>query len=263
MKSFKKELCLLLIVAFTWSCQKETGNDPTQTNDDLELIMPSIVREGKFDIVPWDNNSALKSTQASAQFTDGGMAMIAGQFFPTVIIGNQRWTIMDFKGTISDPSLSYWDKITYGEITPLDTTRYYSYNAAMTLNGSPTLLNLYAPAGLTEVSNWRIPTWEDESDLYQMAQGDETAINTAMDFNANGMIYHTYSSSHIPTADTIPVLYNPTVAVHWNADYLPYNGSYGTWHLTGSNTVDDFYLFQFQLMLPYAPIRLVQNINPL
>jgi hypothetical protein len=267
MKTLKKTLWLFLLTMFVWNCQQEIDDKYEQPNDDSNLTIPSIVKKGEFDIVPWNNNSYLKSTQSSNLFTDGGMAMIVGQFLPTVIIGNQRWTTMDFKGMISNPSLSKWDNKLYGKTLPMDTTIYYSYNLAMTLNNTPTMINYYAPDGLVERSNWRIPTQSDENNLHIMALGDETAINDAMNFVPNGMIYHEYSSPYISTADTVAVLCNKNASIHWNSEYIPYDGSghgpYGTWHLTGANGTDYIYLFQFQLMMPYAPIRLVQDIDPL
>lgn len=269
MKKNIKKLAVLFIFGLAfYSCQKEDLRQETLTKE-KEFFTPigDNIKEGEFDIVPWGDQSTLKSS-GSYNFIDGGMVMVGGQFMSTVIIGNQRWTTIDFKGLLNDPSFSKWDNLLYGTALSLDTTVYYSYNLAMTLNDSPTMMSYGPPAGLVETSTWRIPSWSDEQHLYQLASGDEEAISTALQYKTTGMVYHEYSSSHIPTADTISVYYNPATTVHWNSDYIPYDGtpggaSNGTYYFTGGNAVDHIYLFQFQLMMPYAPIRLVQNIEPL
>lgn len=224
------------------------------------------------DIVPWSDCSYNKSANLqTTTFMDGGMALIAGHFLPTVIIGNQRWTTMDYKGYLHDSNLSDWDNVMYGIATSIDSTVYYSYNLAMTLNNTPTTLNYYSPVGLVETSSWRIPSWDDENHLHYMTNGNDELINTWLNPLTRGMIYHTYSSFNIQTANIIPCVFAASESVHWNSEYYaPVEndnetefGPYGTWHLTAMNGTDYSYLFQFQLMMPYAPIRLVQNITPI
>lgn len=270
MKNSTKFLLTFIVVLSVWSCQKESFDQETiQDKNDFFTPIGNNAKEGDFDVVPWPEKSNLKSSQSlyDSEFIDGGMVMVGGQFMRTVIIGNQRWTIDDYKMNITDPSLSIWENKIYGDAQQVDTTLYYSYNLAMTLNGSPTMMSYNAPSGLVETSSWRIPTWSDENDLGYMAAGDMEAITNALEYKSTGMIYHEYSSVYIPDADTIPVHLNPTETVHWNSEYIPNDGSgngpFGTWHLTGGNASDYIYLFQFQLMMPYAPIRLVQNIEPL
>lgn len=180
-------MAILFFLGITFnSCQKE---NVTQDNQPLEkdylTPMPTKIAEGKFDVVPqMKNSSTLKATidLYNSEFIDGGMAMIAGQFMPTIIVGNQRWTTVDFKGYINDPSLNKLENTIYGDAKDPNSTNYYSYNLAMTLNGSPTMMNYYAPAGLVELSNWRIPSWSDVNHLGYLSGGDDAKVNTNLKF---------------------------------------------------------------------------------
>ena len=275
MKQIAKSLTLLLFLLFLgtafYSCQKDDicqENEPLA--EDFLTPMPTKTAEGDFDIVPQiEKSSTLKSTTDlyDSEFIDGGMAMIAGQFMPTVIVGDQRWTTVDFKGHIQNASLTNLENSIYGDATDPNSTNYYSYNLAMTLNGSPTMMNYNAPAGLAELSNWRIPSWSDENHLGYMSGGDNAKVNTNLDFKPTGVIYHEYTTSPINPDSVRAVFYNAHMATHWNSEFISGtgtgNGPYGTWHLTGGNCVDYIYLFQFQYMSPHAPIRLVQDIEPI
>lgn len=206
-----------------------------------------------------------------APFRDGGFVMVAGQYLPTVVIGNQRWTTADFKGLLQLDSGNRFDNKLYGNAMNPDSTLYYSYKLAMLLEDSPTLFNAYPPTGLKELSKWRIPEVDDFVRLCYMAESDYVEMNRQLATKTNGMIYHDYSDYNIQIADTIPILRRPDEAIYWCSDWYGPNsgktrgtsGPYGTWHLVAFNGVDFMYIFQFQMMMPHAAIRLVQDIEPL
>lgn len=274
MKRFYIFIATLLVVS---GCEEDLSlcSEGTETEQVSNIVWldKSIKHDlTALDTVPWYDYSYNKSASLqTSSFRDGGMVYVAGQLLPTVIIGDQRWTTMDYKGYLHDSNLSEWDNVMYGVATSSDSTVYYSYNLAMTLNNTITMANFYSPAGLEETSSWRIPSWEDENHLHHLANGNETLINTWLNPLTRGMIYHTYSSYYIPTASIIPCVFAANESVHWNSEYhdpvVNANGSVsgpdGTWHLTAMNGTNHTYLFQFQLMMPYAPIRLVQNVRPI
>lgn len=254
-----------------WELNDFNGLKNQQT--DIIWLDQSIKHDNTpLDTIAWSDLSCNKSYSVyDYSFIDGGMALIAGQFLPTVIIGDQRWTTMDYKGVLHDTSLSDWDNKLYGVATAADSTVYYSYNLAMTLNNTATTFNLYSPTGLVEESNWRIPSTTDDNHLYHLANGNETLINTWLNPLRRGMIYHSYSSFNLTEADTIPCVFAANEAIYWLSEYLDpvveesgaVLGPYGTWHLSAMNGTDHVYMFQFQYMMPYAPIRLVQDIRPI
>lgn len=193
--------------------------------------------------------NGLKSTTISGKqdFVDGGFVQIGMQFFPTKIVGDQRWITVDYTAQISGQTFSNGGTI------------HHSYEAAMSLDGSSTIMNMYAPTGLVENSNWRIPSWSDMNHLGSMTYGDSESAISNLNLTSTGMVqwddsYDASIATHV----------NPTLSVFWNSDFIDatsYNN--GTWHLTATNATDYLYLFQYQTYKPYAPIRLVQDVEPL
>ena len=270
MRRFTKIPILLILLGVTfYSCQKEEIAQESETvNEDYLTPMPETIDEGEFDIIAQPENYSTSNLYGS-EFKDGGMAMIAGQFLTTAVIGNQRWTTIDFKGYLNDPTLTDIENTIFGDATDLNSTRYYSHKLAMTINESPTMLNYNAPDGLVELSNWRIPSRQDINNLgFMVGPKPEryVTISDKLQFKKTGMIYHQRTSPYDPNALRV-VHQRPDELVFWNAKYIPYDGSgsgpNGTWHLTGGNAVDYIYLFQYQLLHPHAPIRLVQDIEPI
>ena len=271
MRNFTKIPVLLILLGLTfYSCQKEEiAQESKPVKDNYLTPIPEAVDEGEFDIIA-KPESQTTSSLFKSEFKDGGMAMIAGQFLPTVVIGNQRWIALDFKGYLNDPSLTKTENTIYGNASDPNSTNFYSYKLAMTLNESPTIMNYNAPDGLVELSNWRIPSKRDVSNLGFMAgpgiEGD-TKINNNLRLKTTGVIYHRYTTSPIDPEFVAPRVFSPDRAAFWNSEFIPGSGTgsgpYGTWQLTGGNGVDYIFLFQFQYMSPHAPIRLVQDIEPI
>ncbi len=246
MKKFEKIAILIILGALIYSCQKEP--DLTPERDSLLSFEAQKIVEEQFDKIPFDLNIKSTSFDEKQEFIDGGFVQVAGQFFPTKIIGDQRWITANYTTPISGQTFSNGGTI------------HHSYEAAMALDDSPTQMNLYGPSGLVETSNWRIPSWYDVNHLHHMTYGDEAGIATGLNLTtATGMVRWDRSSA---LEDAVHV--NSSLCIFWNSDFIePTTGNYGTWHLTAHNTVDYMYLFQYQVLYPYAPIRLVQDVEPI
>ncbi len=229
---------LFSVVLF--SCQKEEESEQILPSN--EKLFISVNKTEDFKLNKQSFVTSKSSFTEKQVFLDGGFAMIAGQFFPTKIVGDQRWITFDYKAFIQNPSFNCGGTI------------HHSYEAAISLNGSATTMNFYPPANLVEKSTWRIPSWNDLNHLHHMVYSDEASIITGLNLLATGMVKY----------DGIDTVHqNPTYGIFWCSDFLVSDQGTDTWHLFGSISPDYVYLFQYQLSYPYAPIRLVQDVEPI
>ncbi len=246
MKNFEKRIAISIVFALLiCGCQKET--DLALEKDRLSSFDAQKTSEIQLNKTPFAPIPKSTSFDEKQEFIDGGFVQVAGQFFPTKIVGDQRWITANYTTPVTGQTFNNGGTI------------HHSYEAAMALDGSPTQINIYAPSSLVETSNWRIPSWQDMNHLYIMTYGDNEGIATGLNLTATGMVKWDRASA-LETA----VHVNPALCIFWNSDFIEATTSnYGTWHLTAHNTIDYMYLFQYQIPYPYAPIRLVQDVEPI
>lgn len=246
MKTFKKIISISFIFGIAViSCQKD--NDFVTETNKFSPVQAKRKLETQFEQIPF--SSLLKSTNFSEkqEFKDGGFVQVASQFFPTKIVGDQRWITANYTTPITGQTFNNGNTI------------HHSYEAAISLNGSPTQMNMYAPANLTETSTWRIPSQDDMEHLYQMLQGDLESEKNGLNLVSTGMIQW----DEVSDPDNATHV-NPSLSIFWNSDFHePTEHNFGTWHLYAHDTVNYAYLFEYQIPYPYAPIRLVQNVEPI
>lgn len=237
---FLKLFAFIAIIglAFT-SCQKEEEFVPQEDQ--------SVFRTAEKTEIMKLEETAFSSTKTifteKQVFLNGGVVIISYQYLTTKIVGDQRWCTMDYSGYIS------------GTVFNNENTIHHSYDAAMSLNGSTTLMNIASPTNLVELSNWRIPSWDDLDHLHNMVYGDIASKVTGLNMQATGMVKWDGVNASVHQ--------NPTYGIFWCSDFVLGNQGQDTWHLFGNSAPDHTFSFQYQLQYPYAPIRLVQDVEPI
>ncbi len=247
MRKFINLIAIIAIVgvAFT-GCQKENNlSEPTQSIPEQEVIVVTKTEEVELNKKEFD--APKRYFPQKQVFLDGGFVKFSNNMFAlTVVVGDQRWIVTDYMGIISN-------------VTPISAggTYHYPYHAAMSLNGLTTDQN-FNPA-IVEKSDWRIPSWYDMNHLHHMVHGDEESIINGLDIKPTGMVKWDSTG----TALNNGVHQNPSIGVFWNSDFCSGHQGQDTWHLSGFKFPDYVYLFQYQLSYPHAPIRLVQDVEPI
>ena len=226
-------------------------------------------------------------------YTDAGRVCIDGQWFNTVIIGNQRWITADYTNLIEFPDdMSLWTapenfrgrfgnddkdlplfdqfRTTVGKGVK---TRYYVYKSAMYLD------SLLQNGELVERDNlvgqyvatdtWHIPSFEEEGVLVGNLSVAEQIHY--LNLEVTGHWYHEVvltrnSSTKKWESDIFKHLMATNSSCHWNRDFIPNNqtggGLYGTWCITAvdKETYNPIRTFYHQDLEPILPIRLVQTV---
>ncbi len=246
---FKIFIFSALIGLFFTACEKEGNINSEQPKLSprvvKNLITPTESETVEVIKVPFSENRTKAFTEKQV-FLDGGFAIINGNFAPTTIVGDQRWMLVDYNW-IQQPNDT--------TVSSLNNTNMYTYADAMTLNNSPISISPFEPANITQLSNWRIPSWDDMNHLHHMVYGDEASIITGLMLKKTGM-------ARLDNGTAIRQKIND--AVFWNSDFVLGNQGQDTWHLFDAEIDNDYvYLFQYQLQVPVAPIRLVQDVTPI
>jgi hypothetical protein len=235
-----KLFAFIAIIGFAFtSCQKE---EVELLEKQAEFLTADKVEEIKFEETSFISTKSSFTTKQV--FLDGGCVTINGSFFPTKIVGDQRWIILNYNKEIGSKSFQTGN------------TTHHLYADAMTLNGSVSSNpRFYEPTNLVEKSNWRIPTWLDVNHLHHMVYGDEPSIIAGLNMEATGMIKWDGVNASVHQ--------NPTQSIFWNSDFTLGSQGQDTWHLFAAKDDGRVYGFQYQLDYPYAPIRLVQDVEPI
>ncbi len=247
MKNILKAFAFIALVGIIFtSCQKEESM--VEPSTDQEKFV-TAEKTGEFNLKE-TRFSLNKSTYFTVKqvFLEGGYVTINGMMFPTKIVGDQRWITMDYVKYIS------------GQAFNNGGTVHHSYDAAMSLNGSTSSFPRFMePANLVENSAWRIPSWDDMNHLHHMVYGDEASIITDLNMQATGMVKWDGTGDPI----TNSVYQNPSYGIFWNSDFTLGDQGQDTWHLFANDAPNHVVLFEYQIHYPYAPIRLVQDVEPI
>lgn len=177
-----KLLVLFLFLFVFLSCQKEQlstlgqGNESRITPYRLSGDEP-VDSTFEVQIEPIGTNKST-SIYSGSKFHDCGTVKINGQLFYTTMIGNQRWTLGNYTGSIdangedsSDPHILFRE-------TDDDVLFYYPPSFADTFVDVSGTQNKRTPAGFVANSNWRIPSKDDVTELWDMARGSLSRAET-------------------------------------------------------------------------------------
>lgn len=276
--------------------------------DTAKLNHPQSVPE--YTVVERDIRKKSVESGSAAVF-DGGIAVITNSMmFRTVIVGNQRWSAVNISVIDPIPSYNFPTPLpnivrdNYGNIisqtdyyqiydndtdlehiinrtlgsSAQDTTYYFSYYRAVTLNGLQTQYN-YSLTQVQETSDWRIPTRDDVDYLFNATKNNMSEFCEQMNFVNSGMLY--YSRAYMYWGYDNGVSYpmvnlnelnaiNTAYAYFWlneyepfvEADYYP-EGTYNVCSYSFNNNKWWQSRGQMQVSNLYLPVRLVQNVVPL
>ena len=242
---FRIFLFVALVSFFFTSCEKEEAELVPQENQ-AEFLTANKTEKIKFEETAF--NSKKSSFTVKQVFLEGGYVTINRAIFPTKIVGDQRWITMDYTSFISGMPFNNGN------------TTHHSYNAAMTLNGSVSSIPRFMePANLVENSTWRIPSWKDINHLHHMVYGDEASIITGLKMQPTGMVH--WDGTGIAKDEAVHQ--NPTYGIFWNSDFKLGSQGQDTWHLFANDSQTHVFGFEYQIKVPYAPIRLVQDVTPI
>lgn len=226
-------------LAFT-GCQKEAAELVPQENQ-AEFLTADKTEEIKLEETAFSSKKS--SFTVKQVFLDGGTVIFSNwTAASTTIVGNQRWTTINYSGQIPNVT-PFYEGGAY----------QYPYDAAMTLNGLTSAMN--TKTGIIENSTWRIPTWDDMNHLHHMVHGDEASIVAGLNMQATGMFKWDGVNASVHQ--------NPDYGIFWNSDFSLGTQGQDTWHLFANDSQTHVFGFQYQIEYPYAPIRLVQDIEPI
>lgn len=260
---FKFIILYAIFVALS-SCKDENIQmvDCQKINDFWStLTMPDYAGSLDFDTIALfdelGGNKAVSVVLEEKQtFKNGGYVTIGGIVMKTTIVGNQRWTTVDYKGFLYEAAFDSIENRIFGK---RDTTIYYSYELAMTLNESETEDSDDEPDGLIELSKWRIPTLDDEYNFAYMLRKDYKAMAKGLKAKPYGLIAYWYK---VPTYELGWFQYNKEYACHWVQGYKKMDAPYISDRYQMAFLNENHYMVgDLQRMNPYAPIRLVQDIE--
>ena len=108
----------------------------------------------------------------NALLIDGGYAMIGGQVYKTVVIGDQRWFLEDYKDAgLAKTSTNLWERTVFGaqpSVFTTDTALYFYYDATLRANGIASTMDFNAPSELHPTTAWKLPNRYDLTHLWCM-----------------------------------------------------------------------------------------------
>lgn len=268
----------------------ETATDESKSNvitlKDGDFIVSNLAIEDIFISID-TSYTKLKSTDSTydglpsdkQEFVYGGIALLSNYIgMETTIVGNQRWTTMDYSvlqssyETTSDLEPEYIEgDIWQNNIDSLDNivieydnVYHFSWPTAMTIGEFSTIANVGSPNGLTEESKWRIPTQRDAKRLCYMLRKDYEAINAGLAGKETGVFYSVFRN-YYEYQGTIwaSAIDRDGFTSFWTQDYEEeYSTMYPIYSCATFND-ENFITGQICMFSPHMPIRLVQDIAEL
>lgn len=268
----------------------ETATNNTKSNvitlKEGDFIISDLSIEDMFISID-TSYTILKSTDSTydglpsdkQEFVYGGIALLSNYIgMETTIVGNQRWTTMDYFviqsscETTSDLEPEYIEgDVWQNNIDSLDnivieyeSVYHFSWPTAMTIGEFSTIANVGSPDGLTEESKWRIPTQRDAKRLCYMLRKDYEAINAGLEGKATGVFYSVFRT-YYECQGTIwaSATARSGYTSFWTQDYEEeYSTLYPIYSCATFND-ENFITGQICMFSPHMPIRLVQDIAEL
>lgn len=286
---------------------------------DLSEVRSELSADSCFIEMGQSPSLSSASTIPSSQVVvrDGGIAAFNNftTMMNTVVVGNQRWTTVNYKERIADfpidtfprpdainlnpmdPNNPRWDATYYERrygtgalissrtnkifgLTDESPSFYYTIYKARELNGLTTEFNvpIQNSVSVVETSPWRVPTREDWTDLGLMLNQanrqiflQKMMLATTGYFKLQPIGNWPFGGARYPIAicDSLDYLVHVDsgLAFFWIDDFTPTNPSMrffpeGTYHLGSTSASGSFVMLESQSTDIYAPVRLVQNIEP-
>lgn len=282
MKKIFFPLCAFAAAVSLQSCSEtdelltDSETEPQlATDEDYELPYAQFFDFDSSDFRSTNKSSTLDEEETDGQryfgsdFHDGGVVVINGRSFDTVIAGNHRWIVGFYEKLIDGNGVSWKDStgnrpLDFELDDSDDDVYYYPYSFAKTFKDVKAQRNKYLPDGFEELSGWKIPTLGEWEDLCLMVANGKTKEQRSLHLlQGLGM---PFASARINNKEKgYPVVF-PDIAVFF-LEYENVTPQYTYWDLgyVADKDVPQYTYGFINTGTPnlFAPIKLFQRVKPI